>query len=90
METLVSDDERRRSIERELRQVPLAFFEASIEAPIRWCSRDSAFVLLSEPYRPDATRAASLGWPVVERLGAHLDIANDEEAIADILEGFGD
>jgi len=33
-------------------------------------------------------RAAALGWPVVERPGAHLDIVNDEEAIADILIGL--
>jgi hypothetical protein len=31
-----------------------------------------------------------LGWPAVERPGAHLDIANDEEAIADILERLAD
>ena len=37
-----------------------------------------------EPYRSDAERARSLQWTIVERLGTHLDIASDEEAIADI------
>ena len=45
-------------------------------------------MLLSPNYRSDATRAASLGWPVVEHIGTHLDIVNDEAAIADILVGL--
>src|SRR5215211_8126179 len=86
METLVRDDARRRSIEQELPAVPLAFFEHPMTAPAGWCSRTAAFVLLSEPYRSDAERARSLNWTVVERLGTHLDIANDEKANAGILE----
>jgi hypothetical protein len=83
------DDARRRSIEQELPTVPLAFFEAPVTAPAGWCGRSAAFVLLSEPYRSDAERARSLRWTVVERLGTHLDVANDEEAIAGILERIG-
>jgi hypothetical protein len=30
-------------------------------------------------------RAAVVGWPVAERLGGHLDIVADGEAIASIL-----
>jgi Alpha/beta hydrolase family len=89
MEMLVPDDARRRSIEQELPTVPLAFFEAPVTAPAGWCGRSAAFVLLSEPYRSDAERARSLRWTVVERLGTHLDVANDEEAIAGILERIG-
>jgi hypothetical protein len=85
LESLVPDDRRRREIEKELPLVPLAFFEAPIEVPTNWCKSGGAYVLLSEAYRLDASRAGSLGWPVVERPGAHLDIVNDEEAIADIL-----
>jgi hypothetical protein len=85
LESLVQDDLRRSEIEKELPQVPLAFYEATIEVPTDWCESAGAYVLLSDAYRGDAGRAASLGWPVVERLGAHLDIVNDEEAIADIL-----
>ena len=70
--------------------MPLAFFEAPILLPAGWCAIDGAFLLLSEFYRADATRAADRGWPVVEHLGGHLDIANEEEAIADILVGLAD
>jgi hypothetical protein len=85
LEALVHDDRRRREIETELPQVPLAFYEAPIDLPPDWCTSQGAYVLLSEAYRQDASRAASLGWPVVERPGQHLDIVNDEEAIADLL-----
>jgi hypothetical protein len=90
IEALVPDDERRREIETELPEVPLAFYEAPIEAPAQWCNRNGAYVLLSEAYRRDANGAGSLGWPVVERPGGHLDIANDEQAIADILVDLAD
>jgi hypothetical protein len=90
MQTLVVDNERRSLIEGgELPSVPLAFFEASMTAPADWCTRDSAFVLLSDAYRSDAQRAASIGWPVVERVGGHLDVANDEAGIAEVLERVG-
>jgi hypothetical protein len=82
---LVPDDARRRAIAIELPTLPLAFFEESIALPDDWCSIDGAFVLLSEFYRSDADRAAARGWPVVERPGGHLDVANEEEAIAAIL-----
>ena len=70
--------------------MPLAFFEAPITLPAGWCDGECAFVLLSEFYRSDAARAAALGWPVVERRGAHLDLVNEEEAIAEILVGLAE
>jgi hypothetical protein len=85
MRTLVPDEQRRRAIESELPTVPLAFFETRLTSPAGWCAERGAYVLLSDAYRGDAERAASLGWPVVERIGGHLDIANEEEAIAEIL-----
>jgi len=63
----------------------LVFFEAPISAPTRWCDIEGAYVLLSEAYRSEALKANSLGWQIFQRLGGLLDIANDEEAIADIL-----
>lgn len=88
LQAIVHDDARRREVEDELPAVPLAFFEASIALPAGWCGGDGGFLLLSEFYRAEADRAAARGWPVVERQGAHLDMVNDEEAIADILVGL--
>lgn len=90
LEALVPDDARREKIEGELPALPLAFFEAPIAVPAGWCAYDGAFLLLSEFYRSDATGAAERGWPVLEHSGGHLDIANEEEAIADILVGLAD
>lgn len=89
LQVLVRDDARRREVEGELPAVPLEFFEAPIEAPAGWCAREGAFLLLSEFYRSGADRAALLGWPVSELPGAHLDIANDEEAVAAALVELG-
>jgi hypothetical protein len=85
LEALVPLDQRRHEIEAELRRVPLSFYDTVIEAPRNWCTIPTAYILLSEAYRDDAQRAAAVGWPVVERLGGHLDLVNDGEAIASIL-----
>jgi pimeloyl-ACP methyl ester carboxylesterase len=42
----------------------------------------------SEPYRRDADTARSLGWPVMEDLGNHLDIVNEPESLARDLVGL--
>ena len=88
LERLVGDDARRDAVARDLPQLPLAFYEAPIDAPLGWCQRAGAYLVLSTNYRSDADRAAALGWPVVEHNGAHLDIVNDEAAITDILVGL--
>jgi hypothetical protein len=90
MDALIADEERRRIVEAELPRVPLAFYETPFTAPTRRRTTRAAYVLLSEAYRTDARRATSLGWPVVERIGGHLDIVNDEDAIAGILCGLVD
>ena len=90
LQSLVADDARRDEIADEMPALPLAFFEAPIALPTGWCAGAGGFLLLSEFYRSDATRAAERGWPVVEHPGGHLDIVNQEEAIADILVGLAD
>ena len=90
LETLVPDVDRREAIEHELPEIPIRFYETSIDVPEGWCAGPGAYVLLSEGYRPDADRALKLGWPVVERPGRHLDIANNGNAIADLLIELGD
>jgi hypothetical protein len=81
-EALVPSERRRTEIEAEMPEVPLALFESRVTLPYGWCNRPGAFLLLSEAYRRDSARARSLGWPVIERLGNHLDIVNDPQPIA--------
>ena len=82
MKMLVPDESRRTQIEAEMSEVPLAFFESPVDLPTGWSRTGGAFLLLSEAYRRDADRARSLGWPVIECVGGHLDVVNDPEAVA--------
>ena len=82
MEALVTDDDRRQQIVDELPEVPLSFYESPIPLPERWCELPSAFVLLSDAYRADAETARSRQWPILERIGSHLDIINTPSTIA--------
>lgn len=86
MEELIPEEDQRAPVVAELPEVPLSFFEATVPLPEGWSSATSgAFVLLSEPYRSDATEAASRGWPALELPGAHLDIVVRPPEIADAL-----
>jgi hypothetical protein len=82
MRTLVPDDARRADVEAEIPEVPLAFYESAVDLPRGWEAGRGAYVLLSEAYRDDAVRAQSLAWTLIERLGGHLDIVNEPDAIA--------
>jgi hypothetical protein len=85
METLVLAADRRAELEAEMPEVPLSFFESHFEVPDGWCNTRASFLLLSEAYREDAERASALGWRTVDRLGGHLDIANDPDPIARMI-----
>lgn len=74
MRELVPDAERRALIAAELPRIPLSYFEDRVQAPPGWAAADGGYVLLSDAYAAAADTAAARGWPVVRRLGGHLDI----------------
>jgi hypothetical protein len=82
---LVPDAERREAVREELPLLPLAYFEASVTIPPNWADFDGGYLLLSEIYRPDAEAAAARGWPVLERLGGHLDLVTRPEVVAEAI-----
>ena len=82
MERLVPDRRLRAEIEAELVEVPLGFYENLVNLPARWRQAPARFLLLSESYRADAVTALSLGWPTAKLRGAHLDLANQPDTIA--------
>lgn len=82
MERLVPDSGVRARLEAELVEVPLGFYEQSVDLPDLWHDAPSRYLLLSEGYRSEATTAISWGWPTRELLGAHLDLVNHPEMIA--------
>ena len=85
MEALVSDHRRRAAVLAELPELPLSYFEGRIPMPREWRSTTGAYILLSDPYRPYATEAASRGWPVIELPGAHLDIVMHPAEVANAI-----
>ncbi len=88
MEGLVTDPVRRRAVVADMVELPLAYFDGRVPRPGRPIER-GAYVLLSEVYRADADEARRRGWPVVELLGAHLDIVNEPERVATALLNLG-
>lgn len=87
MRILVPDDDLRARIEAELPEIPLEFYERMVDLPTGWQRRPASLVLLSEAYRADAVRARSLGWPVVELLGGHLDVVTRPSPVASLIAG---
>lgn len=51
MDVLVPAVDRRVELEAEMTEIPLAFYESSLEVSERWCDTPGSFLLLSEPYR---------------------------------------
>ena len=82
MERLVPDSGVRARIEAELFEMPLEFYEQSVDLPDQWHDAPGRYLLLSESYGSDATTAISWGWPTQELLGGHLDLVNHPEEIA--------
>jgi pimeloyl-ACP methyl ester carboxylesterase len=85
MEALVPDRERRARVLVELPQLPISYFEGRPQMPSDWSSIEGAYILLSDPYRPDAAEAVSRGWSVTELRGGHLDIVTRPADVAEAL-----
>jgi len=90
MGELVPDERLRAALEREMRRLPLSYFEVEASLPDGWDGRPCAYLLLAaEPYRESAADAGRRGWPVVEIPGArHLATATDPTAVTEALLGL--
>jgi pimeloyl-ACP methyl ester carboxylesterase len=86
MRELVADEALRAALSREMRSVPLAYFEQRIPSPPGWDRLPCAYLLLSDAYREAAEEARERGWRVEEITGAqHLHIAVAPAAVTDAL-----
>jgi hypothetical protein len=85
MAELVPDAERRAVITAELPRLPLSYFEERVPVPVGWSRADGGYVLLSGAYAAAADAAAVRGWPVLRRLGGHLDIVTKPQLVADAI-----
>lgn len=82
MAWLVPDERRRATLTAEMPRLPLDFYAEGGEVPPDWASHHAGYVLLSEIYRPWADAATSLGWPVAEVPGTHLELVNRPSDVA--------
>jgi hypothetical protein len=85
MSDLIPDDSKRATVTDELPRLPLSFFEVPVLAPTGWANGGCGYVQLSEPYSGEAAKAASRGWPVIQSMGAHLDIVTRPAEVADAI-----
>ena len=85
MRELIPDDRAREIVSAELPAVPLSYFETRVPVPAGWTSTRCGYVLLSEAYAEQASKAAASGWPVARLPGAHLDIVTRPSAVADAI-----
>ena len=82
---LIPDEQARRIVSAELPALPLSYFEARVPVPIGWTSTRSGYILLSEAYAEQASKAEASSWPVARLPGAHLDIVTRPAEIADAI-----
>ena len=81
--TLLPEARLRERFTAQLRPLPVAYFQEPMPAAT-WPG-PAGYLLLSEAYRDDATRAASLGMPVVELPSDHLAMVTAPAAVATAL-----
>ena len=85
MRELIPDEVRREIVTAELPVLPLSFFEAHVPVPAGWTSTPCGYVLLSEAYAEQCSKAADSGWPVARLEGAHLDMVTRPAQVADAI-----
>jgi hypothetical protein len=86
LEELVPDAALRAAIEADGHELPADFYDVAVPVPDGWPEDGARYVQLSPAYDDAAAEACRRGWPVSGGPdGAHLDIANRPEWIADLL-----
>ena len=69
---MVPDVQIRETIEAELPELPLAYFEETVPVPELWDNVPVAYIRFSEPYEAASTEALSRKYAVAEMPGGHL------------------
>jgi len=80
---ILPDPELRDRFTRDLRPLPVAFFEEVVHGPELVVP--SAYLMLSDFYADSAARAAQLRWPVIRLRSHHLAMLTDPEAVTAAL-----
>jgi hypothetical protein len=85
MRELIPDEQTREIVNAELPAVPLSYFETRVPVPAGWTSTPCGYVLLSEAYAEQASKAAASGWPAARLPGGHLDLVTRPAAVAEAI-----
>jgi len=85
MAELIPDAEARRRFAAGCPRLPLAMFEEVHPPAPAWPDAPGAYLLLSEAYLDEATRARELGWPVAEQMTHHLALLTEPGRVAGSL-----
>jgi pimeloyl-ACP methyl ester carboxylesterase len=80
LDTLLPEPALRERFTSQLGPLPLDYFREP--TPPQGWSGPAGYLLLSEAYREDATRAAGAGVPVLERISHHLAMLTSPEVVA--------
>jgi hypothetical protein len=83
---VLPEPELRLAFTSDLTPLPLAYFEEPMSA-VSW-SGPAGYLLLSESYRGDATRASTQGMPVVEYLSHHLAMLTSPDEVTAAIRGL--
>ena len=82
MRTLVPDDQIRETIEAELPELPLSYFEESIPVPEAWDRVPVGYIRFSESYEAASMEATCRGHVVEEMPGGHLHAVVEPASVA--------
>jgi hypothetical protein len=76
----------RDTLTREQPQLPLSYYEQTVEVPDEWDTRPCGYLWFGPPYDEIATEALQRGWQVRHIPGLHLHMVVDPVGVADALE----
>jgi hypothetical protein len=79
---LFPDAETRERVEREQRQLPLAYFSESLPVPTGWDERPGAFLAFGDTYAADRREATRRAWPSKTLVGGHLHMLVEPDQVA--------
>lgn len=77
--------ELRDAITREQPNLPLSYYEQTVEVPAGWDVSSCGYIYFGPPYDQVADELAQRGWPVRHIPGRHLHMVVDPVAVADAL-----
>jgi hypothetical protein len=69
---LFPDSATRQRVESVMPRLPLSYFGETLDAPVGWERRRSAYLAFGDTYAEELARAEALGWPVRQLDGPHL------------------